>query len=118
MVQREPECLYKVGLQFIGEQDGEPERELKRRIGNYLSSSSVSCRAYLARVKYSEEEDDDEEFSVSLCIGGIAPSDTIISDVGKIFSAMFRTDEYLDVIYISERQEDTLKRVANPFYSQ
>lgn len=112
MARREPEHFELSDLKFIGEQDGAPERELKNRIRDYLSKRGANCRAYLARVKYSTEAD----FSVALCIGGVAQADEIASDVGRIFSEMFRTDEHLDVIHVSDGQEDELKRVATPFY--
>ena len=73
---------------------------MEKHICEYLSNRDTNCRASWHAFKYSMED----EFSVALCIGGMAQADDIASDVGVIFSEMFRTDEHLDVIHVSERQ--------------
>ena len=98
---------------FVGEQDGVPERELKDRFSEFITAAGVHCRAYLARVEYGSLQG----LNVALCVSVQSGDIQVIkSGVARIFREMFRTNEHLDVIVLSESQEHELKAVASRFF--
>ena len=113
MTRGKPDQFHSSQVKFIGEQDGIPEQVLKKTIGDYLIDRNANCRAYLARVRYPAEVD----WSVAVCVCGRVNIEKIDAAVGVIFSEMFKTDEHLDIVQISEHQEVELKQVARPFYA-
>lgn len=100
-------------LEFVGEQDGPSERDLKSEFLPILKSSRNVKRAYLARAKYSESDSSE----VVLAIRSIGPSDQgLVRALCEVFSRLFRTDTHLDVMFLSTEQEIEVKRVCQPFY--
>ena len=94
-------------------QAGQTEDELKTRFVPTLQQSASVRSAYLARVSYGEPSG----CSVALCIRSTTGSDdTLQHRLASIFTEMFRTDAYLDIIFIRDDQEQQLKRVCNAFY--
>lgn len=99
-------------LQFLGEQDGGPERELKERLVEYLRQSSKVQAAYLARVAYGGSA-----VNVALCVrseGG--PDRDVAESAGRIFASMFGRHEHMDVIFVDQGQESQLAKVCAPFF--
>jgi hypothetical protein len=100
-------------VQFLGEQDGPPERELKRRLSNFFRTEQTVCTAYLARVTYGSNL-----FAVALCVRLREGSEEqIVERVGAIFSGMFGAHEHLDIIFPSQQQEAELAAVCDPFFT-
>ncbi len=113
--QRPPEELTVPKVSFIGEQDGEPEREFKNAVVPILSKRSHVLSAFLARVEYGSSD----EFNVALCIrSGKSDDIEMEKDIGKAFSSQFGTHEHLDTILIRADQEDEIRRVCRPFYER
>lgn len=102
-------------IKFLGEQDGVPERKLKTHLAELFSGMDYVIRAYLVRVDYN----DSNEFDVALCIRTEEDSSHNLSDaINEIFANMFRTDEHLDVLYLTEEREIDLSTVCPPFFTK
>ena len=100
------------GVQFIGEQDGPPERMLKERLSAAFVFHRQLDRAYLALVRYADETG----VALSLsCAGG--PSQKLAEVVGEVFGSIFGAHEHLDIVFVGEDEELALRRVCRPFYS-
>ena len=110
---RQPENFVANDLLFIGEQDGISELELKRQLIDYFLEQKLCCRAYLARIKYNNQE----EICVALCLKlKWKEKPYFKSDIGIIFSELFKQDQHLDVLVINAEQDDQLSKVCNPFF--
>lgn len=99
-------------LQFLGEQDGVPERELKERLVEYLRQSSKVQAAYLARVAYGGSA-----VNVALCLrakGG--PDRDVAENAGRVFASMFGRHEHMDIVFVDQRQESQLAKACAPFF--
>src|SRR5262245_37561343 len=80
-------------LRFLGEQDGQPERELKDQLISLFCLDQEIENAYLARVAY----DDSSAVSVALCLRSRSgPSRETAEKIGRIFASMFGSHEHLD----------------------
>ena len=111
--QRPPEELNVPTVNFIGEQDGPPERELKQSLRALFLRHSAVISAYLARVDYGNPQN----FNVALCIRQTdSRDDSVKIDAGRIFSKHFGSHEHLDIILLRDDQENALKTVCKPFY--
>ena len=98
---------------FVGDQDGEAERELKDRLTARFQSDVHVAAAYLARVRYGASP----EIRVALCL--VAHEELRLRALEAAdgeFRRMFRTKESLDVIFLSAEQHSKIDRVARPFY--
>src|SRR5688572_17479085 len=85
-------------IEFVGEQTGRVEDELKSKFRDVFAQVSTVASAYLARLSY----DDPSSYSVGLCIRSTRGEDASLEKVlGQIFTDMFRRDEYLDILFIS-----------------
>jgi hypothetical protein len=100
-------------IEFVGEQTGQTEDELKTRFVPALQQSKSIIAAYLACVYYGEPSN----YSVALCIRSTAGlDDRLRRRLASIFSEIFRSDAYLDIIFIRDDQEQQLRSVCNAFY--
>lgn len=109
------EQLFPSKLTFLGEQDGISERKLKTRLADFFSELSYVLRAYLVRVDYGNPN----EFNVALCIRAEKKSlPEINNGINMIFSELFRTDEHLDVLFLTEEKEVALSKVCPSFFKK
>jgi len=100
-------------IEFLGEQDGPPERVLKALLRAEFQHHPVVRRAYLAQVGFAPGA----SRSVALCIApSSAEGPKIVSRIGELF-AQFSADAYLDILFPDEEQETDLKRVCHPFFA-
>jgi hypothetical protein len=98
-------------VQFLGEQDGAPERLLKGRLIEFFERDKSVHRAYLARMSL------EEQASVALCVKTQFGADRGLAEkIGAIFGRIFNSLEHLDIIFLSEQQESQLKRVCSTFF--
>jgi hypothetical protein len=101
-----------VGIRFLGEQDGKPERLLKSQLVESFKGRDEVQRAYLAQITSGDQP------GVALCLKTRqGPDSNIIRDVGAIFAGLFVTQEHLDVLFLSATQESALRNVCAPFYA-
>jgi len=111
--QHAPQQLTLPATKFIGEQDGDSERDLKACFSELLRQEAMVQSAYLAR----GEHGDGTGVHVTLAIrrrGGGDP--TLISKLGKLFADMFGSHEHLDMMFVGEQEERELQSVCTPFY--
>jgi type III secretion system (T3SS) SseB-like protein len=99
-------------IDFLGEQDGEPERELKEALARVLESMGNVNRAYLARLFYSNTRG----VGVGLCVASETESPELVQAVRSEFEKLFSRDQYLDVLFVREPDEEKLKQVCRPFF--
>lgn len=101
---------------FLKEQYGDNENELKNRLYSLFYRSNKLVRAYLANVEY--EQDFDDSFTVALCLK-IDDGDnaTFLEDIVEIFKSLFNGKESLDIVFLSEFQEISLRNVCCPFFT-
>lgn len=102
-------------IEFLAEQDGIPERELKSELRNCFQCSAAVLRAYLAVVRYSGKPD----HLVALCLVARPNSESeFVSRISEVFSKMFSSRQHLDIMLIDEAQEMNLSKVCRPFFCQ
>lgn len=113
-------------VQFVGEQDGAPERELKERLAHSLRPQGVR-KAYLAVVSYEERKGPQNAagdgaapaWNVALCLAlgdESADKQEIVQRASHDFAAMFGPTQHMDIIFLSDQQEAALNKVCRPFY--
>ena len=101
------------GIHFIGQQDGDIEREFLAKISNVLENASAALSAYLCRVHYGNPND----INVALCIASSkGESRALIESLSAIFREMFGSQEHLDMLFLNEEQEQQIRSVCSPFY--
>ena len=110
-----PEHFTPPRIDFIGEQAGPVEDELKEKFCAVFSATPTVKSAYLARVSYGEPTG----YSVSLCIRSTLGVDERLQHrLGEIFTSSFRKDQHLDTLFLREDQEARLKKVCKAFYEK
>lgn len=113
-------------VQFLREQDGGPERQLKERLSRSLRALGVR-NAYLALVSYDERKGPQStvseaappDMSVALCLtleDEAASRQKIVQSAGADFAALFGTSQRMDIIFLTDQQELALQKVCRPFY--
>jgi len=108
-----PQWLTPSTTRFVGEQDGPPERDLKASFAEFFASTPVVERAYLARAEHGDGTGVHVTLAIR-CSCGEDPS--LMPKLAKIFASMFGSHEHLDMMFISEDQEQELRVVCTPFY--
>jgi hypothetical protein len=126
-VPRPTEAFHLSQVQFVGEQDGEPERQLKESLAASLRPLGVR-KAYLAVVSYDQRKGpqrvngDDASaspLSVALCLtlsDEAAARHNIVERAGADFAARFGPTQRMDIIFLTDQQELALQKVCKPFY--
>jgi hypothetical protein len=110
---RPPQTFKPARIEFIGEQSGTVEDELKGKFRELFAKTPTVLCAYLARLSYG----DPAGYSVALCIRSTAGVDQPLQKrLAQLFTDMFRRDQYLDTLFIRDDQEQELKKVCRPFY--
>jgi len=100
-------------INFVDEQDGEAERDLKAKLVILFDQLHLIKIAYLARAQY----DDAESVDVAVCVRGQRGQDRMVAErVGQVFASMFSGGQHLDVVWINAEQETALAKVCRPFY--
>ena len=100
-------------IRLLREQDGGAERLLKAQLVERFSGRADVQRAYLVLGELAPDQ-----ATVFLAIASVSPSKVIADAAGEEFSRLFRSNEHLDVVFVSEEQERALAGVAVPFFSQ
>src|SRR5271156_898878 len=86
---------------FLGEQDGEAERELKRRLSECFSSSIHVSSAYLVRAS------DRETPGVNVALGihaKTANSTILLPCIEQVFRGLFHPTQHMDIFFLSDVQ--------------
>ena len=100
-------------VEFVGEQDGPNERLLKERLGPVLREASHIQRAYLARIGFQPSDSP----SVALCLVSSTGDDIdLVKHVDDVFKTIAPRNVFLDVAFLTAKQEEDVARVCSPFY--
>jgi len=101
-------------VQFVCEQDGDVERELKSRWLKILADRSGLESAYLARVRYGASS----ELMVALClrVKDATLGERVINPCAVAFESLFGANQVLDILILSRSQEQTIQAVCRPFF--
>ena len=114
-------------VDFAGEQDGGPERELKKCLVDSLRPLGVRA-AYLALVSYDQRKGPQSvppqgsalpPLSVALCLtleDQAVAKHNIVERAGADFAALFGAGQHMDIIFLTDQQELALERVCRPFF--
>lgn len=113
MNQRQPGKFHRSQVRFICEQDGAIEQEFKESLIDLFQDRKTITRAYLAAVDYGTPT----TFTAALCLRAFRnPDSSLVKSIGTIFASIFSSDEHLDILFLDEDQEMSLKRVCRAFY--
>lgn len=108
---RPSEIVYLQNICFIGEQKGAPEDVLKKALINFFLRDKSILRAYLAIIA------DNGKPSVALCLRTqFGPDKGMVEKIGTVFSAVFNSQEHLDIIFLNDQQEKDLIKFCQPFF--
>lgn len=99
-------------IRFIGEQNGQAACALKQQLIRLFEGLEEIKLAYLADADY-----EDGSSNVLLCLSSSLGEDSrLVPHIGRIFRAMFGTDQHLDVLFINENEAGQVAKVCQPFY--
>jgi hypothetical protein len=101
-------------VQYIGEQDGGPERELKTAVSKVFDSYPGVTKAYLVRVKY----DESAEVNVALCLQSSVREMKLVDEIRSAFKALFRLGEHLDIMFVTPAEAQRIEGVCFSFFSR
>jgi hypothetical protein len=99
-------------VQFLGELDGEKEKNFKKKLAEFFARDRSVNSAYLARIiGYGIPA------TAALCLRTQFGSDKgMMEKIGKIFAHVFDIEENLNVIFLTVEQESSLAKVCQPFF--
>lgn len=108
------ERLEEESVTFVGEQDGEVERDLKAAIVTELKSYPSVRRAYLSVVSYGASQ----ELNVALCLFGSPEDPQAVQACAARFQTVFNPEEHLDILFLNAEQDRQVSQVCTPFFSR
>ena len=101
-------------LTFVAGQDVAVETKLKTQLLVLLRSELTVRKAYLARVQYANSKD--AQVALALKVSREAKRDKLAAKVGRVFRKMFRSDQCLDIIFLSDHQESQVATLCASSY--
>lgn len=110
---RDARMLRPERIQYIAEQDGDPERELKSRLTKVFEAYPALEKAYLVLVRYDEAP----QGSVALCLVSRSKDPALFKAVSTAFASVFATHVHLDILFITPGEAARVEKVCRPFYS-
>ena len=112
---RSPQSFLPEPVDFVGQQAGPVEDELKSAFVPVLAATPTVQSAYLARVYRGKAP----KHSVAVCIrSSIGIDDKVEDRLSQIFKLRFRGDQRLDFLFLLEDEETRLREVCPPFYER
>jgi len=100
-------------VEFVTEQLGDAETELKEKLIKIFQSNRRVLCAYLLRVRYPDADQD----RVALCLKHSTGQDlALVRQVEAEFGKMFNHRETLDIMFLTREQEERIAITAKPFY--
>jgi len=97
-------------FEILGDQDGQPEKELKNALVPLLARASGIRKAALARIVSGSRPD------VALILSG-PDNPTLASESGTVFKERFATGEYLTIAFVPSSQEREVLSKCTAFYA-
>lgn len=112
---RSPDSFIPEPIDFVGQQAGPAEDELKGAFLQVLAATPTVHSAYLARIYRGKAP----RPSVALCLrSAIGVDDKVEEKLADIFRQRFRGDQGLDFLFLLEDEEIKLREVCPPFYER
>jgi hypothetical protein len=102
-------------IEFLGEQDGVAERQLKDALVALLRRDPTVDRAYLARVRYNGKANG---VVLGLLTDGDDESEALVKQVGAAFASIFNAKAHLDIIFLTDAQDADIRKVCAAFYQR
>jgi hypothetical protein len=100
-------------IRFLGEQDGQIEKEIKIRWQPILAAFPDVLRAYLAIASFGQAQN----YQVVLCIMSRTGDNPLLVDaLVQPFREMFNATTPLDIMFLNDEQETDVKKVCRAFY--
>ena len=100
-------------VEFLGEQLGHAETEIKEKFIKIFEANRRVVLAYLVTVRYP----DAEQPKVALCLTHSTGKDlALVQELGAEFRRMFNVQESLDIMFIKPGEMERIATVARPFY--
>jgi hypothetical protein len=104
---------HEAQIDFVGEQLGRVEDEMKSHWASVLTGKPGVKRAYLAIVRYGNKS----TYQPALCVRHPLGRDAALVDaLSEPFIRTFATGQALDIIFLNDEQEARLRRVCRPFF--
>jgi len=101
-------------VNFLAEQDGPPERDLKRMLADTFAHLGSVKAAYLARVDYGCPS----EQHVALCIvTDEADTVEVVEAASSVFQSMFNSGAHVDILPLSKGEQSRISLVCRPFFT-
>ena len=100
-------------IEFIGEQDGPAESQLKAQLAHLFARHAGVAEAYLARATI------DGQTSVALALraDGLDES-ALATQVGAVFATIFNARAHLDVLFLDAARHAQVRHVCPAFYQR
>jgi hypothetical protein len=106
------DILHMPSVEFIAEQKGSFENQIKDSLVPVLKMHSQIHRAYLVAVRYAEGNT-----GVALCIESeTGASEQIVKDVANTFRKNAGPNVVLDIIFLTDEQRPRVRNLAQAFY--
>ena len=102
-------------ITFLGEQDGPAERRLKEALAVLLRLDTTVTRAYLARVIYDGET---SGVMLGLLTDDEDESPKLAAQLGNAFTALFNTEDHLDIVFLSGELDAEISNACRPFFDR
>jgi hypothetical protein len=100
-------------INFLCEQQGHSEDELKQRLSGYFRSEFAISIAFLLRVRYGDSADQ----HVALCIYSDGVDQKSAQEhISEIFRGMFKSDQSIDIIFLDSHKMQPALHAGKPFY--
>ncbi len=106
-------------IQFLCEQNGLPEKDLKKEFVTLFKKDIKVLRAYLVRITFDSKND----YLVALCIfldstTSLNHKQVIprIKEISKICQKMLPQEIHLEIIFLDKETETKVLEVCSPFY--
>jgi hypothetical protein len=109
---RDARILRPDRIQYIAEQDGTPERELKARFVKVFAAYPALEKAYLVFLRYDEAP----QGSVALCLATSSKDMTLVDAIRKTFAELFSVNSHLDILFVAPSEAARVEQVCQPFY--
>ena len=100
-------------IEFLGEKTGPVEDELKSKLSQKLKEFPELEKAYLAIIAI----DNSKSWSVALCLKAKNENKEIIESASEVFYSMFSSDQFLDMLFLSEDDDVRIQETCQPFYT-
>lgn len=102
-------------IRFHGEQSGDVENKIKELWRNSLNEFKEVEEAYLALTQFSSKK----IIHPTLCIyPEISKPKNIIKKLSNDFKSKFNSQEYLDILFLTEKMRNECKSKCNYFYKR